>query len=90
MVMAKYKQATHITTAEEVRDFFRYIVFSLNLNFNPDDNFESYINYETGERIVNEEQAKLFNRLMDEAFEVCGDNIYEIGEELLRERLETK
>ena len=39
---------------------------------------------------MDEEQAELYNRLMDEAFEVCDDEdlVYEIGFELLNKRLQ--
>jgi len=88
--MAQYTSSTHITTAEEVKRFFRHIVYDLDINFHPDDDFREYVNHETGGRTMDDEQAALYNRLMDEAFDVCGDEVYEIGSRLLRERLETK
>ena len=88
-VMAKYTQESHITTVEEVKNFFHHIVYDLDINFHPDDDFKDYVSYETGERTMNDEQAELYNRLMDEAFEVCDDDqVYEIGSELLFERLQ--
>ena len=41
---------------------------------------------------MDDKQAELYNRLMDEAFEVCGDEdmVYEIGCDLLKERLNIK
>ena len=88
-VMAKYAQDSHITTVEEVQDFFRHIVFDLDINFHPDDDFAAYVNYKTGERTMSDEDAPLYNRLMDEAFEVFDDEdeVYEIGYNLLQERL---
>ena len=87
--MAKYTQDSHITTAEEVRNFFDHIVNELDINFHPDDDFKDYVSYETGEMTMDDEQAELYNRLMDEAFKVCDDNqVYEIGSELLFERLQ--
>ena len=98
MVMAKYTQDSHITTAEEVRDFFRHIVYDLDIrsnlfaclskNFHPDGDFKDYTSDTTGERTMDDEQAELYNRLMDEAFEVCGEEVYEIGSDLLFERLQ--
>ena len=87
--MAKYTRDFHITTIEEVKDFFRHIVFDLDINFHPDDDFRDYFNQETGERSMNDEQAELYNRLMEESFVACGDDemVYEIGCELLKERL---
>ena len=88
-VMAKYTEESHITTVEEIKDFFHHIVYDLGINFHPDDDFKDYVSYETGERTMDDEQAELYNRLMDEAFEVCdNDQIYEIGSELLFERLQ--
>ena len=87
--MAKYTQESHITTLEDVEDFFHHIVYDLDINFHPDDDFKDYVSYETGERTMDDEQAELYNRLMDEAFEVCEDDqIYEIGSELLFAKLQ--
>lgn len=89
-MMAKYTQDSHITTAEEVKSFFDHIVNELNINFHPDDDFKNYTNYKTHERTMDDKQAELYNRLMDEAFDVCGDEVYEIGSELLFKRLQTE
>ena len=88
--MAKYTQSSHITTVEEVKSFFDHIVNELGINFHPDDDFKDYVCYETGERTMDDIQAKLYNRLMDEAFDVCGEEVYEIGGELLFQRFQTK
>ena len=92
IAMAKYTSDSHITTVEEVKAFFRHIVFDLDINFHPDDDFKDYVNSPTGERSMDDEQAELYNRLMEEAFEVCGDEdmVYEIGCDLLKERLQIK
>ena len=65
-------------------------MYDLDINFHPDDDFRDYVNYETGGRTMDDEQASLYNRLMDEAFDICGDKVYEIGALLLRVRMETK
>ena len=85
--MAKYTLASHITTVEEVRDIFHHIVYYLGINFHPDDDFKNYVSYTTGERTMDDGQAELYNRLMDEAFDVCGDEVYEISSDLLFKRL---
>ena len=82
-MMAKYTQDFHITNAEEVKSFFHHIVYDLGINFHPDDDFKNYVSYKTGERTMYDEQAELYNRLMDEAFVVCGEEAYEVGSELL-------
>ena len=89
-VMAKYTQDSHITTVEEVKKFFDHIVYDLGINFHPDDDFKNYVSYKTGERTMDDEQAELYNRLMDEAFDVCGEEVYEIGSDLLFQRLQTE
>ena len=91
-VMAKYSRESHIGTVEDVKDFFRHLVYDLELNFHPDDDFKSYVDNKTGERIMDDEQAELYNRLMEESFEACNndDMVYEIGFELLKERLQTE
>ena len=88
--MAKYSQDSHITTAEEVKSFFHHIVYDLGINFHPDDDFKNYVCYKTGERTMDDKQAELYNRLMDEAFDVCGEEVYEIGSDLLFQRLQTE
>ena len=87
IVMVKYTNDSHITTVEEVESFFRHIVFDLDINFHPDDDFKVYVNCSTGERSMDDEQTEVYNRLMEEAFEICGDKVYEIGCNLLKERL---
>ncbi len=89
-MMAKYTQDSHITTTEEVRDFFSHIVNDLGINFHPDDDFKNYVSYTTGEHTMDNAQAELYNRLMDEAFEICGEEVYEIGRELLFQRLQVE
>ena len=87
--MAKYSQNSHITTVEEVKDFFHHIVYDLEINFHPDDDFCAYINNETGESAMDDRLAALYNRLMEEAFVACNDEdtVYEIGCELMKENL---
>ena len=69
--MANYTHDSQITNIEEVKEFFRYIVYDLDINFHPDDDFKDYVSYKTGERTMDDEQAELYNRLMDESFDVC-------------------
>ena len=66
IAITKYTHDFHITTVEEVKDFFHHIVFDLDINVHPDDDFKEYVNYETGERTMNDEQAEIYNRLMEE------------------------
>ena len=88
IVMAKYNHNSHITTVEEVKEFFRHIVYDLDINFHPDDDFRDYVDRD-GNRTMDDAQAELYNRLMDEAFDACDgeEMVYEIGYDLLQERL---
>jgi hypothetical protein len=90
--MAKYSHNSHITTVEEVKTFFHHIVYDLDINFHPDDDFKSYVSYDTGERTLDDEQAELYNRLMDEAFDACDndDVVYEIGCDMLMRRMQNR
>ena len=42
-----YNEESHITTVEEVANFFHHLVFDLKLNFHPDDDFAEYVNSKT-------------------------------------------
>ena len=54
-----------ISTPEDVRNFFEYLVTVENLDLHPDTDFDCYAKeYST-------EQADQFNRLMNACFEVC-------------------
>ena len=87
-VMAKYTQDSHIATAEDVQAFFRHIVYDLNINFHPDDDFADYVDLKTGKRTMDDETAALYNRLMEEAFDAVGEDVvYEMACNLLKKRL---
>lgn len=87
-VMAKYSHDSHITSKEEVKGFFHHIVYDLGINFHPDEDLKNYVSYETGDRTMDDNQAELYNSLMEEAYEFCGEEVYEIGFELLKEKLQ--
>ena len=84
----RYNALTKITTLEDVEQFVKYIYEELGVNFHPDDDFKNYVSCETGERTMDDEKAELYNRLMDETFDVCGEEVYEIGSDLLFQRLQ--
>ena len=86
----KYDYSTHITTVDEVLDFFKYLVIERRCNFHPDDNFSEYVCYADGSHTFTEEEIPCFNRLMDECFSVCADSnvsIYDIGLEVLMKEI---
>lgn len=69
-----------ISTVDDVKIFFKQL-FAEGLNFHPDDPFEDYINTDTKEPFYTEEEAKVREILICEAFEVCENeniDIYEI------------
>lgn len=79
---------TRILTIEDVKQFAKQLTAE-GLSFNPDDDFNDYINFSNNTSSYNKEEAKLRNELMNECFDVCekeGVDIYEIMmEELLLE-----
>ena len=81
-----YNNKSHIKTVEDVNKFFDYLLEERRVNFHPDTPFEDYINVETKEPSFTQEEVRVFNRLMEESFDVCeaeGVDIYEIGCEKL-------
>lgn len=44
------------------------------MNFHPEDRFSEMVNYETGEATLSEEDAKLLDRKMDEAYAEIGED----------------
>ena len=78
----KYTTNSHINSVKEVEKFFQYLVEERKLNFHPDEDFINYVSYSSGERTFTDEECQLYNRLMDERFDVCkkaGVDIYEVG-----------
>lgn len=78
----KYNNDSHIMQVEDIKVFFHHLLEDRKLSYHPDDDFKSYVNFETGERTFTDDEAKLYNRLMAEAFAVCEEaniDIYGIG-----------
>lgn len=77
-----YTKESHIKSVKDVETFFHHIVFEMKINFRPDDSFEDYLDIHTKEASFSSDECNIYNRLMDEAFEVCERDrvdIYEIG-----------
>ena len=86
-----YNSKSNITTVEDVKQFFHYLVSDRKVNFHPDDDFGQYVSMQTGEPFFSKEEVPIYNRLMEEAFCVCENNgadIYEIGLQELQDALE--
>ena len=76
-----YNKDSRITNIEDVKDLAKYLYYERKVAFHPDDDFADYVNDETGEQTFTGEEISLFNRLMDECFEVCErekKDIYEV------------
>lgn len=78
----QYNSQSHIIHLKDVVYFFEHLLYERHLSFHPDDDFNDYVSMETGENTFSKEEAKIYNRLMEESFEVCEINdteIYSIG-----------
>lgn len=78
----KYSSLTKITTIEDVEHFVKYIYDELEVNFHPDDDFNDLVNYETGEKSFSKADSEMYNKLVEDCFNVCERNnvdLYEIA-----------
>ena len=78
----KYTSQSHISTLSGVVAFFEHLLYDRRISFHPDDDFSEYVKFSTSERIFSDKETEIYNRLMDECFEVCNMNnveIYSIG-----------
>ena len=76
-----YNEDYNIETIKDVEDFAKYLYNERGVAFHPDDDFAEYENIETHEPTFNTEEAILFNRLMEQCFDVCkrnGKDIYDV------------
>lgn len=79
----RYDSNSHITSIEDVKAFFGYMINDLDVNLHADTPFCEYVNLETGEPTFTEGECRLYDRLMQESFDICGKNgdeglVYEI------------
>ena len=75
-----------INTTKDVAAFFFYLVFEKRIILHPDDPFEWYKNIATDEPTFTKTEAKLYDILMEECFDVCckeATDIYEIAQRIL-------
>ena len=76
-----------ISSIEDVKSFFQSLYDKHDLAFHPDDSFHDYVN-EKGERLFEDEEAEVYDKVMEDCFTLCereGVDIYEIGFEVQRE-----
>ena len=86
----QYNKETRITSVDDVKAFFHHLVNERNLNLHPDDRFEDYVSCDDGSNTFSQEECSVYNRLMDESFDVCeknGVDIYAIGLELMQKTM---
>ena len=77
-----YTTASHITSVKDVEVFFHHLVEERKVNFHPDDDFADYVSLKDHTPTFSDEEVGVYNRLMDESFDVCdksNTDIYEIG-----------
>lgn len=78
----KYNCLSHITKLTEVVNFFEHLLYERGVSFHPDDDFAEYVIIATGKQLFTDEEIDIYNRLMQESFDVCektGVEIYSIG-----------
>lgn len=84
-------EESHITTIADVKAFFHHLVDERKVNFHPDDDFADYISLDDQMPTFSDEEVAVYNRLMDESFDVCdaaGVDIYELALDELQTVLE--
>ena len=77
-----YDKDSHIKSVEDVKAFFHHLVDERKVNFHPDDDFADYVSYEEKTPTFTKEEVEVYNRLMEESFNVCNNSnvdIYDIG-----------
>ncbi len=84
-------EKSRITSVTDVKSFFHHLVDERKLNFHPDDDFADYISLDDKTPTFTDDEVILYNRLMDESFDVCdaaGVDIYELALDELQTVLE--
>ena len=82
-----YSANSHIESIKDVETFFHHLIDERNVNFHPDDDFADYVCYADNTSSFTSDEVEIYNRLMDESFDVCKKakvDIYEIGLPLLQ------
>ena len=87
----RMNEQLHITTVADVKAFFHHLVDECKVNFHPDDDFANYISIKEGTPTFTEEEVTVYNRLMEESFDVCEKadvDIYKLSLEELQTVME--
>ena len=86
----QYNINSQITTINDVGAFFERVVCGRSLCFHPGERFEGCVFCDVGSNMFSENGCAIYDRLMDECFEVCeknGADIYAIGLAFMRKAL---
>lgn len=68
-----------IATADDVRAFLLEVLEELGWAFHPDTPFTEYIRTDTGNPSYTAEEASRRDRLIEQAFDLMGDNLYDFA-----------
>lgn len=82
-----YDGNSKIESVENVVKFFQHLAYEKKLSFHPDDDFKEYVYYTDQRPFFTDEEVPIYNKLMDQCFDVCQKNnadIYGIGLDVLR------
>lgn len=88
-----YNADSHILSVDDVKLFFHHLIDERKVNFHPDDDFANYISLKDHTPTFSNEEVAIYNRLMDESFEVCKKasvDIYGIGMDEFQQLFEDK
>ena len=88
-----YTAASHINSVIDVEVFFHHLIDERKVNFHPDDDFANYVSLKDHTPTFSDEEVAIYNRLMDESFEVCEKasvDIYGIGMDEFQQLFEVK
>lgn len=73
------KGYTKIINKEDAELFINHIIIEKSINFHPDTPFSDYIDSKSGLPALSKEECDAAEKMLDECFDVCGDEVYEIG-----------
>ena len=83
--MIDIKKGWRITESAHVIQFLTYIL-SLDIIFHPDDDMMSYVNLDSDEPTFSVDDAKYLNDKIEQCFDVCGEDVYDICLTLMEQK----
>ena len=67
----KYTEDSQIENLIDVVHFFEHLLYEKKLSYHPDDDFSDYVNTMDDSPSFTNEEVRLYNRLMDQCFDIC-------------------